>query len=98
MSGCRSSTTNTQRRACRSLSMPPPLYSRFRAALPLVALSLLALPPADGRADYTPPSLTDPATLQIGGTLPPPGNDPNLVGSSGLINIYQNQGGAGNLT
>src|SRR2546423_8502955 len=37
-------------------------------------------------------TLLDPATLQIGGTVPPPGNDPNQIGNSGLVNIYQNQG------
>jgi len=42
-------------------------------------------------------TLLDPATLQIGGTVPPPGNDPNQIGNSGLVNIYQNQGGAGAL-
>src|SRR5436190_20300848 len=42
-------------------------------------------------------TLIDPATLQIGGTVPPPGNDPNQIGNSGLVNIYQNQGGAGAL-
>lgn len=62
-------------------------------SLGVVALALAVSAPGPASA-----ALLDPATLQIGGTVPPPGNDPNQIGSSGLVNIYQNQGGAGTLT
>ncbi len=55
-------------------------------------LLLLAAMPATAPADFL-----DPSTLQIGGSLPPAGNDPNLIGNSGLVNIFQNQGSTGDL-
>lgn len=39
---------------------------------------------------------TDPATLQLGATTPPPGSDPNLFAGT-TLNLYQNQGSAGYL-
>jgi PEP-CTERM motif-containing protein len=39
---------------------------------------------------------TDPATLQVGATVPPSGADPNLL-SGNTFNVYQNQGGAATL-
>jgi hypothetical protein len=31
----------------------------------------------------------DPANLQVGGSVPPPGNDPNQISSPGLVDIYE---------
>jgi hypothetical protein len=39
----------------------------------------------------------DPTTLHIGGAIPTTAGDPNQIGDSGLVNIYQNQGSADNL-
>jgi hypothetical protein len=52
----------------------------------MVAISA-SIPAAAG------PVLLDPATLQIGGSVPPTGSDPNQIGPSGLVNVYQDQGG-----
>ncbi len=50
------------------------------------------LAPACARAEWL-----DPTTLHIGGTVPTGGGDPNQIGGSGLVNIYQNQTSAPNL-
>jgi hypothetical protein len=39
--------------------------------------------------------LPDPPDLHIGGTVPTLGSDPNLIGSSGVVNVYNNSGSAG---
>jgi hypothetical protein len=59
----------------------------------LLALAALAFAPTSGRADFE-----DPSTLHIGGSVPTTGGDPNQIGSSGLVNVYQNSTGAENLT
>lgn len=67
------------------------MIARYRL-LPLLAAAVLGFAAADARAG--------PATLQIGGGTNPtfPGTDPNLIGSSGILDIQQVSGGVGNLT
>jgi hypothetical protein len=57
-----------------------------------LVLAIFAFAPGSASADYI-----DPATLHIGGVVPTGGGDPNQIGSSGLVNVYQNQTSAGNL-
>jgi hypothetical protein len=54
----------------------------WRTAL---VLALFALAPGTASADFL-----DPTTLHIGGVVPTLGGDPNQLGSSGLVNVYQN--------
>ena len=68
---------------------------RRRSPLVWTILALAAVVLAPGIASAQ--TLLDPATLQIGGSVPPPGGDPNQIGNTGVVNIYQNQASAGNL-
>lgn len=68
------------------------MIARYRL-LSLLAAAVLAYAAAGARAG--------PATLQIGGGTSPtfPGNDPNLIGNSGIVDVLQNSGGVkGSLT
>src|SRR5262249_14314182 len=67
--------------------------NKGRAVPVLVALAVLAFAPASARADFL-----DPATLHIGGPVPTGGGDPNLIGNTGLVNVFQNQDNVDSLT
>ena len=58
-----------------------------------LTLAALAFVSSSGRADFE-----DPTTLHIGGTVPTSAGDPNQIGNSGLVNVFQNSSGAQNLT
>ena len=51
-----------------------------------------------GLGDASAQILPDPTDLQIGGNVPPPGSDPNLIGKTGVVNIFDNSGSAGPFT
>ncbi|MGI9102788.1 MAG: hypothetical protein ACR2IF_10140 [Terriglobales bacterium] len=63
-------------------------------SITLVAVLIVALASSFAFADDV--TYTDPATLQIGATVPPAGSDPNVLTGTSFF-VYQNQGNTADL-